>query len=218
MGREIELKLTIDRADVDRFIHHSLISRYLAGPVTQKRLVNHYFDTPDQMLRKNHAALRVRWDGDVYIQTLKHKGRGRNGLTDREEWEWPLKGPGLDVALVPMDFWPAAVRSRLDTLMPLFETNFERTLWPLVIPVGSFPGIRTPAKVEMALDEGKIRAAASRCNSEDKILEVELELMEGDSDILCLLWEQLAVEIRLKPGDLSKAERGYRLLGGSVSE
>jgi triphosphatase len=220
MGREIELKLTIDRADIDSLIHHPLISRCLSGPVTKKRLVSHYYDTPDQTLRGHHMALRVRWNGDAYIQTLKHKGRSRikhkersrNGLTDREEWEWPLEGPGLDTALVPMDFWPTALRSRLDTLVPLFETDFERTLWPLAIPAGSFSNTRIPARVEMALDQGEIRAAAGRCISVDEILEVELELLEGDSDILYSIREQLVEKIRLKPGDSSKAERGYRLL------
>lgn len=216
MGREIELKLTIDRVDIDRFIHHPLISRYLSGPVTQKRLVNHYYDTQDQMLRRHHMALRVRWNGDAYIQTLKHKGQGRNGLTDREEWEWPLEGPGLDTALVPMDFWPTALRLHLDTLVPLFETNFDRTLWPLAIPAGSFLNTRIPAKVEMALDQGTIRAVADRRVSEDEILEVELELLEGDSDILYLIWERLAEKIQLKPSDLSKAERGYRLFSGEA--
>jgi len=216
MGREIELKLTIDRADVDRFIHHPLISRYLARPVTTKRLVNHYYDTPDQLLRGHHMALRVRWTGDAYIQTLKRKGRSRNGMTDREEREWRLEGPGLDTALVPADFWPPALRSRLDTLAPVFETNFERTRWPLAIPAGSFSDIRTSAMVETALDQGEIRAAAGQRIFKDEILEVELELLEGDSGILYLLWERLAEKIRLKPGDLSKAERGYRLFPGET--
>lgn len=214
MGREIELKLTIDRADIDGLIRHPLISRYLSGPITRKRLVNRYYDTPDNMLRHHHMALRVRWNGKAYIQTLKRKGHGRNGLTDREEWEWPLEGPGLNTALAPMDFWPTDIQSRLDTLIPLFETNFERTLWPLSIPAESFPGIRMPAKIEMALDQGEIRAVAGKCDSKVEILEVELELLEGDSNILHLIREELAEDVRLTPGDMSKADRGYRLLAG----
>ena len=216
MGREIELKLTIGRADIDRLIHHSFISRYLESPVTRKRLINHYFDTPDQMLRKHHMALRVRWNGEVYVQTLKQKGESRNGLTNRGEWEWPLESPGLDATLVPMDLWPAVVRSQLDTLVPLFETNFERTLWLLGIPSGSLSKNRIPARVEMALDQGRIRVADGHFSPEDEILEVELELLEGDPDILHSVWEQLANDIRLTPSDLSKAERGYRLIGGSA--
>ncbi len=213
MGREIELKLTIDRADVDRFLHHAFVSRYLAGPVTRKRLINRYFDTPDQVFRRHHMALRIRWNGETYIQTLKHKGESRNGLTDRGEWEWPLDGPGLDTDLVPMDLWPAPVRPHLDTLVPLFETNFERTLWPLGIPPGSFSKNRIPARVEMALDQGVIRVAGGASFPEKEILEVELELLEGEPDILHSIRAQLAGDIRLTPGDLSKAERGYRLIG-----
>lgn len=214
MGREIELKLTIGKADIDNFVHHPLISRYLAGPVIRKRLINHYYDTPEQMLRESHMALRVRWDGDAYIQTLKRKGRSRNGLTDREEWEWPLEGPGLATSLVPMDFWPAALKPHLDEIVPLFETNFERTAWILAFPAGSFSACKTPAKVEMALDQGKIRAAAGRFDSGDEILEVELELMAGDSKILNSVYGRLAETIPLEPNDMSKAERGYRLING----
>lgn len=216
MGREIELKLIIDKADIKKVSHHPLISRYLSGPVTQKRLVSHYYDTPDHMLREHHMALRVRWNGDAYVQTLKQKGRSQNGLTDRGEWEWPLEGPGLDTSLVPMDLLPTALRSRLDTLAPVFETNFERTLWLLSIPAGSFSNTRISAKVEMALDQGEIRVTADRCISRDEILEVELELLEGDSEILHLIWERLAEKIRLKPSDMSKAERGYRLFPGKT--
>ena len=216
MGREIELKLTIDRRDIDSLIRHPFISRYLAGPVTRKRLINHYYDTPDQMLRRLHMALRVRWDGEVYIQTLKHKGQSRNGLTDREEWEWPLGGPGLDIALVPMALWPASLRPHLHTFVPLFETNFERTLWPLTIPAGGFSDANIPAKIEMALDQGKIIAVAGQCDLEDEILEVELELLEGDPDILYLIRRRLEETVRLTPGDVSKAERGYLLSAGEA--
>lgn len=212
MGREIELKLAIDRVNVDRFIRHPFITRFLAGPVTRKRLLNRYFDTPDQLLRRDRMALRVRWNGDTYIQTLKQKGRSRNGLTDRGEWEWPLEGPGLDTALVPADLWPADVRLHLDTLLPLFETNFERTHWPLSIPAGGLAKNRVPAKVEAALDQGEIRAGGALTSTEE-ILEVELELLEGEPAILHSIRELLSADIRLSPADLSKAERGYRLLG-----
>ncbi|HCL37363.1 MAG TPA: CYTH domain-containing protein, partial [Marinobacter hydrocarbonoclasticus] len=42
-------------------------------------------------------ALRVRQAGDRYIQTLKTQGEFVNGAHRRQEWEWDLPGPDLDL-------------------------------------------------------------------------------------------------------------------------
>jgi len=213
MGQEIELKLSIDEADVDRLAHHPFIVRHAEGPAVRKYLINHYFDTPEQILRLSAMALRVRFDGSVYVQTLKQKGESRNGLTVRGEWEWAVNGPDPDLTRVPPDIWPPAVKSCLDRLAPAFRTEFQRTLWTLKIDAEAGSRLRTPARVEMALDRGMVTTAAKQgAGGEEPILEVEFELLEGDTEALFEMSRLLGEEIHLTPSNISKAERGYRLL------
>ena len=212
MGQEIELKLSIDSANVNEFIRHPFIARHIKGTVTKKHLVNSYYDTPDQVLRKHDMTVRVRWDGTGFVQTLKQKGESGKGLTVRGEWEWPLSGPDMDLSLVPLDLLPVSLRARMEALRPVFRTDFERTLWLLCIPAGSLSSSHPPAKVELALDQGEIIAGAGPRVLREEILEIELELLEGIPDILFTISKKLGKEIRLKPFDVSKAERGYRLI------
>ncbi|WVM89720.1 CYTH domain-containing protein [Halopseudomonas pachastrellae] len=73
-------------------------------------------------------ALRLRRDGDTYIQTLKSRGQSVAGLSERNEWDWYLKTDALDPALLDDSCWPASL-AELDKqqLQPLFTTDFERT-------------------------------------------------------------------------------------------
>lgn len=213
MGNEIELKLTIDETDIDQLIRHPFLLRHLADPVTRKCLVSHYYDTPDRILYRHHMALRVRWDGDTYIQTLKQKGRNRNGLSERGEWEWVLKSFEPDIALIPVDLLPIATEAPLAELARVFDTNFERTQWPLRLPVGNLPQIHVPARMDVALDQGFITAKTKQGIVREKMLELELELLEGEIGALHSVWELLKEQIRLEPCNVSKAQRGYGLLG-----
>jgi inorganic triphosphatase YgiF len=209
MGKEIELKLSVDQADVDKLIHHPFIQRYATGPVVKKRLINQYFDTPEQVLRRHAMALRIRFDGKNYIQTLKKRGESRKGLTVRGEWEWAVPDMKIDLNLAPRDFWPQEVKNRPDRLAPVFRTDFERTAWRLRIPA---KGVLNPATVEVALDQGNVIADAGQQSLLDPILEIELELLEGDEKVLLLISEQLGKSIPIKACQISKAERGYRLI------
>lgn len=213
MGQEIELKMSIDERDVERLFHHPFIARHSDGQPAKKHLVNQYFDTPEQILRKNAMALRIRFDGSTYIQTLKQKGKSRNGLTVRGEWEWTLDGPNIDPRRVPFDIWPADIKNCLDRLIPLFRTDFQRTAWLLQIDPEIKSDRKSPARVEISLDQGIVVAETGHgANTEETILEVEFELMAGDTDVLLEIPETLGKEIRLTPCNISKAERGYRLV------
>lgn len=199
--------------DVDRLFHHPFIARHTAGPVRKRHLINHYFDTPGQILRQHEMALRIRFDGSAYVQTLKRKGTGRDGLTVRGEWEWEVGGPNIEPQHVPFDLWPSALGNCLNRLVPLFRTDFLRTVWPLQFSFENRSDVKKPARVEMSLDQGVVAVDDDHgAAGEEPILEVEFELQEGDTDALFEISRRLGEEIRLVPGNISKAERGYRLL------
>src|SRR5690606_40050375 len=81
----------------------------------------------DRDLAHARVALRVRRDGEQYIQTLKSRGQSLAGLSERNEWDWYLQAPELDPSLLSDDCWPASLAA-LDkaTLQPLFTTDFVR--------------------------------------------------------------------------------------------
>ncbi len=197
--------MSIEASDVDRLTHHPFLSRHSAGTVAKKHLTNDYYDTPDQILRSHNMALRVRFDGEKYIQTLKQKGReSSGGLSVRGEWEWVLPGPEIDLKRVQPEIWPKTVIGELDRLVKVFRTDFDRTTWRLQV---SAEGQAT-AVVEMALDQGAVVAGAARTT----LLEVEFELVEGDTDVLIKVSNLLGEIVPLEPDNISKAEKGYRLL------
>src|SRR5690606_27645162 len=62
--------------------------------------------------------------------------------------------------------------------------------------------------IEAALDLGEVKAGKLR----EEICELELELRQGEPAALLELAAELAASLPLTPSDISKAERGYRLL------
>jgi inorganic triphosphatase YgiF len=214
MGQEIELKLTVQPEDIDRLAGHPFVKKYSATAPVEKHLISRYFDTPGYDILTNGMALRVRYDGEKYVQTLKKRGDSQKGLTVRGEWEWQINGPQVDLKLLPPDIWPDQMRDCPDRIAPVFQTDFYRTLWRLEIPGGEDPLFRTPAKIEMALDQGVIIADTQNGPRSESILELELEIQEGDPEALFRVSEILGKEIPLSASDVSKARRGYHLLAG----
>ena len=197
MAMEIELKLLLPEAGQRRFLRQPVLRNALATP--GRRLVNIYFDTPDLRLLGHGIALRLRRQGDQWLQTVKCSGERHGALAARPEWETPYAGQ-FDFSVVD----DSRVRRFLErrqvrsTLTPIFETNFLRRAW-------SLPGL------ELVLDRGWIAAAGRR----EPISEVEIELVGGGKVAqLFALADQLAAHQLMLPAWQSKAERGYRLFHG----
>lgn len=212
MSAETELKLTLPGADPRRIAAQLAALPMLAGvvPVTQQ-LLNRYYDTPAQDLRRAHAALRLRRvrqgaERVRWLQTLKTAGASAGALSQRGEWEVALRGGRLDPIALQGTPWP-----RLDPhdrwfaqLTPCFETEAQRILRELHLPGGG--------RVELVLDVGTVRAGARRL----ALCELELELLDGDPEILFALAAEIATHLPVLPAPLSKAERGWRLADGTA--
>jgi len=200
LATEIELKLRIVEVhdqDVLLEITKCLALLGLASSFQVNELKNVYFDTADWQLNAQKIALRVRKNGECYIQTLKTKGQSVNGLSRRGEWEWNISEPKLAVPyLKQCEAWPSSVNP--EALMVVFETNFIRHQIEL-----EWQG----AIIELAFDQGEILSKGHI----EKINEIELELLSGNENGLHLLYGKLQTNLSLEPSDISKAERGYRL-------
>ncbi|MCW8886347.1 MAG: CYTH domain-containing protein [Motiliproteus sp.] len=202
MAQEIELKLSLPSSDQQQLRDHPLLDQLSCGEVRQWDLDNTYFDTPGQALNKHRIALRIRRQGERFIQTLKTKGTSSGGLHQRHEWEWDLDQPQLQPSLLPVEAFPADID--VEQLQPAFNTNFQRTAWQLTMSDGD-----QSAHIELVLDLGSARSGFSQ--RQDPISEVELELKGGEPRLIYLLALELAKTIPLRITQVSKGERGYRL-------
>ncbi|MEI6001863.1 CYTH domain-containing protein [Paraburkholderia bengalensis] len=211
MGMEQEIKLALPSDQVGAATQWFI--QRAGNPGRTITLENRYFDTPALTLARAKAAVRVRRTPDGWLQTYKTVGASKDGLHNRHEWEMPVKGNALeiDALLDACDDAPSkeALKQARDALIPLFTTNFSRTLWHVRIE---------GADVEAAIDQGEIRADVNGQTRSSPICEIELELKRGDAGALNALSAELAQAVHgLRPDDVSKAQRGYRLREGNGS-
>ena len=197
-GREVELKLDLEPEGDGGSARRDSVRALLPGAGETRRLISRYFDTPRGALRRRGLALRIRQDGEGWIQTLKASDGG--GLFDRAEHEWPIEGEALDLKV--LRHTPA--RRHLREIAPSVATSFERTSWTVE---------RDGASIAVSLDEGEATADGRTA----PIAEIELELTSGEPAALFGLARELAEAGRLALGILAKSERGFRLLEGDPS-
>ncbi len=208
---ETELKLALPGADRRQVASQLAALGALADlPATEQRLRAIYFDTPDQLLRRNHAALRLRsvrvGTGKArWVQTLKTAGEAIGALSRRGEWEATVRGAELDPIALQATPWPTFDKSGtlLAQLAPCFETDATRTMRLFTGEDGSL--------IEVVLDLGQVRAGDARA----ELCELELELLRGSPGALFDLAERIGVHMAVLPAAASKAERGWRLVDGT---
>lgn len=205
---EIELKFQVPEAAREAL--GQAVTTDGAAEVT--RLQARYFDTADRLLGRSAFALRLRREGDGWVQTLK--GRG-DGMMKRLEHNAPIpeagetppelslqRHSGTAAGQALLALLAQAGRGPEDLLLQ-FSTDISRTHRVL-----SAEG----AQIELALDIGHIEGGGRTL----PVHEIEFELVEGDaSGLLAMasLWVEafgLWLDVR------SKAERGDRLARGLV--
>ncbi|MCF7200913.1 inorganic triphosphatase [Pseudomonas oligotrophica] len=203
MQKETEIKLRASRETLLALREHPLLKKRNKSGWQRHELFNQYFDSADHDLARARVALRLRRDGEQYIQTLKSRGQSVAGLSERNEWDWYLDKPKLDPKKLTDDCWPASLAG-LDkkTLKPIFTTDFVREKADIAWGRG-----KQKVAIEAALDQGQVLAGKQA----EPISELELELRQGEPTALLELAIELATELPLMPCDISKAERGYRL-------
>ena len=206
---EVELKLLLDPEHAPALRGHPLLAQYATGAPVVLSMHDIYFDTSDLRLCRQQAGLRVRRVDDDWIQTMKAGGTIAGGLHSRNEWEGPVDGPEPDLDALRKRMrgknpWRALLREPeiRDGLRPVFSTRIERSVWQLRLPQGD--------AIECVLDQGSIISGEHSI----AISEVELELKAGRADSLFELALALLQDLPLQVGQMSKAERGYRLAAG----
>lgn len=191
---ETELKFLLTPDAMKTLSSHAA----LRGPGQAERLRSVYFDTPDHQLRDRGLSVRVRETPKGFVQTVKR--RAGAGRMDRDEWEVETHGPTPNPAALKRTPVAEAMGGALERLKPLFATDVTRTTryWTEADTV-----------VEVSLDAGEVLAG----EHSEPILELELELKQGEPESLFALAQDLARTAAVPLSYESKGDRGYRLTG-----
>ena len=198
MPREIELKFELDKGDVACL--RSLLAGRFGAPSSTKHLTSVYYDTAAQDLAAAGVSLRVRLEkGGTAIQTVKRAGSSTAALFDRDEWETSLTGPKPDLKAFVNTPAGADLADASLKLAPIFESVVERRVWQVA---------HEGSRIEVALDQGRVVAG----RKSQPLVELELELKHGAPHHLFGLVHAFGEVGSLRPGVLTKSERGYRLL------
>ena len=207
---EIELKLAVVKGKPGR-------ARQAFGKAGLERtsIDDVYFDTPDANLCRRGLVLRLRHDGDRWMQTLKASARSRSIVPVRGEWEvtLPAQGglPRLDLERFGIAPLRVLLHKGLETseLAPVFRVKTVRERGTLA---------HGESVIEVALDLGELRADIDGRQRRLPLAEVELELKSGRAEDLLAVASTLVNErrgLRLVPALRSKSERGYALAGST---
>lgn len=165
------------------------------GRFSQIQLRALYFDTPTRALVRARIALRLRLEGNQWVQTLKMPGEHN---LSRIEINQDRPDATLDLSIYAGTPAGEILSGLTEPLQVCYETDVQR----------QFRDIRTPrGVVELAFDRGWLKAGTLQL----PISEVEFELKRGQLGAIFDLgrtWQQrfgLILDFR------SKAERGDQL-------
>lgn len=215
--QEIELKFLVPASRLKGLMRQANTK---SSKVTQ--LAAHYYDTPDQQLAKAGIGLRIRREGDAWVQTIKAGGDGiaarleHNAVLDNEQVQAMLDTNTLmpdlslykDTAVAPA-LAEFKLKKLAKTLTRLYVTDVERTTRLLIENIDD----ETRNSIEMAYDYGEI-IHGSDATQRDTIQEIEFELVSGDLDFLFATAKTWCQRHKLCLSTVTKAERGGLLIKG----
>jgi inorganic triphosphatase YgiF len=192
-----------------------------SSQVTQ--LAAHYYDTPDQQLAQSGIGLRIRKEGDTWVQTIKAGGDGiaarleHNAVLDNEQVQEMLDKNELMPDLTIYTDTPVAsaladfkLKKLQKTLTQLYVTDVQRTTRLLVEEDNNDEADNC---IEMAYDHGEIIHGTDDTQREI-IQEIEFELVSGDLDFLFTTAKTWCKRYKLCLSTVTKAERGSLLING----
>lgn len=197
---EFELKFQVPPVRAD-----AVENALKRGTVERTELKAQYFDTADEALARAGLVLRLRQEGDAWVQTAK--GPGRHGF-ERLEHNAPVEAgcthpdPGRHESHpIAAALRKALAASADGQLHPVFETDVLRLA--RTFETGD-------TSVEVAFDRGRISAGTNSL----PVLELEFELKEGNPTALVELARRWCEEHALWLDPLSKSGSGRRLAQG----
>lgn len=215
--QEIELKFLVPESRLKGLMRQANIK---SSQLTQ--LAAHYYDTPDQQLAKAGIGLRIRQEGEAWVQTIKAGGDGiaarleHNAVLDNKQVQAMLQADTLmpdlgiykDTTIAPA-LEPFKLKKLAKTLNRLYVTDVERITRMLIDNSDN----ENSNQIEMAYDYGAV-IHGNDASQRHSIQEIEFELVAGDVDFLFATAKTWCQRHKLCLSTVTKAERGGLLITG----
>lgn len=210
--QEVELKFLVPEYKVDALMRQTKIKSSLTT-----QLAAHYFDTSESHLASSGMALRIRQEGDVWVQTLKSNG---DGMASRGEQNNVLDNDAVAQALENNTLYPdlslyidvniediinpskSKKKQTNNRLKCQYVTDVQRTTRLIK---------KDDTIIEVAYDEGRVVHGENEKLTQP-IHEIEFELVEGNIDFLFEITKIWCKRYNLCVSTVTKAERGSLLL------
>ncbi|MBP2280356.1 inorganic triphosphatase YgiF [Psychrobacter sp. PL19] len=219
--QEIELKFLIPQARLKGLMRQA---RVKSSQLTH--MAAHYYDTSEQDLAQAGIGLRIRQEGDVWVQTIKAGGDGiaarleHNTILDNEHVQAMLDTNELmpdltlykDTAIAPAlaDF---KLKKLAKKLTRQYLTDVARTTRLLIEDSNEENSSKERSTIEVAYDLGQIIHGSDDSQCQD-IHEIEFELVSGELAFLFATAKTWCKRYKLCLSTVTKAERGGLLVKG----
>lgn len=215
--QEIELKFLVPESRIK-----SLLRQTKVKSSQEIQMAAHYYDTPKQELAKAGIGLRIRKEGNAWVQTIK---AGGDGIAARLEHNAPLDNEQVQAMLDTHTLMPdltiykdTSIASALTDfklkklakkLTRQYVTDIQRTTRLLIEDNNS----EDSSSIEMAYDHGEV-IHGHDATQRDCIQEIEFELISGEVDFLFATAKIWCKRYKLCLSTVTKAERGGLLIKG----
>ncbi len=222
--QEIELTFLVPQTRLKGLMRQAKVKSSQQIP-----LAAHYYDTPKQSLAQAGIGLRIRKEGDDWVQTIKAYGDGiaarleHNALLDNEQVQVMLDAGTLmpdlsiyaDTSIEPVlaDF---NLKKLSKKLTRLYVTDMQRTTRLLTenkkaaVSEDNTDSTQNNS-IEVAYDYGKI-IHGNDAERTQPIQEIEFELISGELDFLFSTAKTWCKRYKLCLSTVTKAERGGLLI------
>lgn len=202
MATEIEIKLRVpDEVTLDRVLADPGLTQYMRDEFVSKKFHSIYFDTEDGELSARRWTLRLRKEGSQSVAALKTANSFDGEMFTRNEWQCLADSIEEAIPALMNLGAPKELAKLLESsnLVEVCGAEFERR--------SNFLYLDDGIRIELCGDVGTLYAGGKRL----PIIEVELELLFGDSTVLPHICHQLMDDYGLEIEKLSKNARANAL-------
>jgi len=202
---ELEAKFLVERKEVlEQIANLTQILDYGLEVQEEKLQKDTYFDTEGFTLLNHRKAFRVREKGDMLLATFKGAKQQGNGIFERDEIEKEILPDQIgNLMQCKLDIPPVKMARKVIKGRKLKQVltvkNHRKTI-----------NLVKDGKIdfEMSLDQGVFEGY----KGESSFLELEIEAKFGDKTSLHQVSKFLVNQYKLVPSDMSKLERGIKLV------
>lgn len=202
MATEIEMNLTIPSMEVlEKVLSDTSLAPYILDEFNIRQMTSSYYDTEDGMMAAKKWSLRLRREGDQTVAAIKTASESDGFILTRNEWQCSADMIEDAIPMLIEQGAPSEIKTLLKgkQLVEVCRADFTRKSAILYMTDG--------VRVEIAGDWGTLTSGGRS----QPIIELELELLFGDSAAMPPLCSLLQEKYGLVVEEKSKYQRAMQL-------